>query len=61
MTPEEIATLAKVAQLSLDEARLSEVGEALSAMLSELARLDEVDLGEIPPTNAFDARWRFKT
>lgn len=61
MTPEEIATLAKAARLPLAAARRRPVADAVSMVLGQLDALDAVDLGETPPTNAFDARWRTRT
>lgn len=58
MTPEELATLAKAARLPLDPGRREAVAGAVSMVLGQLEALDAVDLGETPPTNAFDARWR---
>ncbi len=58
LTAEETAVLARAARLPLDESRLAPVAEALAAVLCQLDALDAVDLGETPPTNAFDPRWR---
>jgi Asp-tRNA(Asn)/Glu-tRNA(Gln) amidotransferase C subunit len=58
LTPAETAVLAKAARLPLDESRLAPVSAALSMVLGQFDALDAVDLGETPPTNAFDARWR---
>ena len=34
------------------------VGPALNGVLQLFDALDRVEIGETPPTNAFDARWR---
>ena len=40
------------------EARREAVAPALDGILQLFDALDAVDLGETPPTNSFDARWR---
>lgn len=54
----ELATLAAFAKLDLSPERRAALGPALDGMLASFDALDEVDLGETPPTNSFDARWR---
>jgi Asp-tRNA(Asn)/Glu-tRNA(Gln) amidotransferase C subunit len=58
LTAAETAVLAKAARLPLSESRLGPVADALSMVLGQFDALDAVDLGETPPTNAFDPRWR---
>ena len=58
LTAEETAALAKAARLPLAEERLGPVSAALAMVLGQFDALDAVDLGETPPTNSFDPRWR---
>jgi len=55
---EDLSALAKAARLDLAEARREAVAPALDGILQLFDALDAVDLGETPPTNSFDARWR---
>lgn len=54
----DISMLAKAARLELKAERHGVVAPALDGVLRLFDALDAVDLGETPPTNAFDARWR---
>lgn len=54
----DIAPLTKVARLELAPDRPAVDAAALDGILQLFDALDAVDLGETPPTNSFDARWR---
>jgi hypothetical protein len=54
----DLAVLAKAARLELKTDRHGVVAPALDGVLQLFDALDEVELGETPPTNSFDARWR---
>lgn len=54
----DLSVLAKAARLELKTERHGIVGPALEGALQLFDALDRIDLGETPPTNAFDARWR---
>jgi len=54
----DVSALAKAARLDLPEARREAVAPALDGILQLFDALDAVDVGETPPTNSFDARWR---
>lgn len=54
----EIAALAKAARLPLAPDRCEAIAPLLSGTLLSFDALDAVDLGETPPTNSFDPRWR---
>lgn len=54
----DIPVLAKAARLDLAPDRLDIVAPALDSVLHLFDALDSVDLGETPPTNSFDPRWR---
>lgn len=54
----ELSVLAKAARLELKTDRHDIVAPALEGVLQLFDALDRVDLGETPPTNSFDARWR---
>ncbi len=56
--PSELPVLGKAARLELTSERRAIVAPALDGILGLLDALDSVDLGETPPTNSFDARWR---
>jgi hypothetical protein len=58
LDPAAVATLAAVAQLTVPEARIAGLAAGLDANFAAFDRLDAVDVGETPPTNSFDARWR---
>lgn len=55
---EDLTALTKVARLELSADRHEIVAPALDGILHLMDALDAVDLGETPPTNSFDARWR---
>jgi Asp-tRNA(Asn)/Glu-tRNA(Gln) amidotransferase C subunit len=57
-SPADIAALAKAARLPLTEARREAIAPVFSGVLASFDTLDAVDLGETPPTNSFDPRWR---
>ncbi len=54
----DLVTLAKFVKLDLSPERLPVLGPTLDAFMGQFDVLDEVDVGETPPTNSFDARWR---
>ena len=54
----DLATLAKSVKLDLSPERLAVLGPTLDTFIGQFDVLDEVDIGETPPTNSFDARWR---
>jgi Asp-tRNA(Asn)/Glu-tRNA(Gln) amidotransferase C subunit len=54
----DLATLAKFVKLDLSPERLAVLGPTLDTFIGQFDVLDEVDIGETPPTNSFDARWR---
>jgi Asp-tRNA(Asn)/Glu-tRNA(Gln) amidotransferase C subunit len=54
----ELSVLARAARLELAADRHEIVGPALNGVLQLFDALDRVEIGETPPTNAFDARWR---
>lgn len=58
VTSEDLHALAKVARIELAAGRHEIVAPALSGVLALFDALDAVELGETPPTNAYDARWR---
>lgn len=58
LSEEDVAALAKVARLDLGADRRPIVGPALDGILGLFDALDSVELGETPPTNSFDPRWR---
>ena len=58
LTADDIVVLAKAARLTLRDGRADLVAPALDGVMQSFDLLDEVDLGETPPTNAFDPRWR---
>ena len=53
-----MGALAKVARIDLSPDRHAADAPALDGILQLFDALDAVDLGETPPTNSFDARWR---
>lgn len=57
---EDIAVLARVSRLDLPEKRHEKVALSLDGVLQLFDALDAVNVGETPPTNAFDARWRVR-
>ncbi|MEL7462872.1 MAG: hypothetical protein AAFN79_02325 [Pseudomonadota bacterium] len=58
LSPDEILVLAKAARLTLRSSRAELLTPALNDVMANFDMLDEVDLAETPPTNAFDPRWR---
>lgn len=56
--PDDLKALSKAARLDLAPGRAEVVTPALDGVLQLFDALDSVDLGETPPTNSFDARWR---
>lgn len=58
LTGAELEALAKVARLDLGPDRHAITGPAFDGILQLFDALDAVEVGETPPTNAFDARWR---
>lgn len=56
--PSELLVLGRTARLELTSERRAVVAPALDGILGLLDALDAVDLGETPPTNSFDPRWR---
>lgn len=58
MTADDIVALARSARLTLGDGRADLVAPALDGVMQSFDLLDDVDLGETPPTNAFDPRWR---
>lgn len=54
----ELLTFIKFVKLDLAHERLAVLGSTLDAFMGQFDVLDEVDVGETPPTNSFDARWR---
>ena len=50
--------LTKAARLELSAERQAAVAPAFDGILQLFDALDAVELGETPPTNSFDARWR---
>lgn len=49
--------LLRAARLDLPEERRAVVGPTLQAMYAVIDGLDALDLAEVPPATAFDARW----
>ena len=59
MTAEgDLEALEKLARLDLAATRAGVVAPALNGVMQLFDALDAVDLGETPPTNSFEARWR---
>jgi Asp-tRNA(Asn)/Glu-tRNA(Gln) amidotransferase C subunit len=56
--PADIPVLAKAARLEFGAGRREIVAPALDGMLQLIDLLDDVDVGETPPTNSFTAAWR---
>ena len=54
---EPIEQLLAVARLHLDDARKAALGPTMDQMYGLIDLLDGVDLAEVPPATAFDARW----
>ncbi len=55
---DDLVALAKFVQLDLSPERRAVLGPTLDAFMGQFDVLDDVDVGEVPPTNSFDARWR---
>lgn len=53
-----LSALAEFVKLDLSPERRAALGPALDGMIAQFDALDDVDVGETPPTNSFDARWR---
>ncbi|MDG1969943.1 MAG: hypothetical protein P8I56_03020 [Paracoccaceae bacterium] len=58
LTADDIVVLAKAARLTLGTGRADLVTPALDGVMQSFDLLDDVDVGETPPTNSFDPRWR---
>ncbi len=58
VTASDVSALARAARLELGADRADLLAPELDGILSLFDSLDAVDLGETPPTNSFDARWR---
>lgn len=58
LSQEDLLAAAKLARLNLSAERAAVVAPALDGILQSFDLLDEVDVGETPPTNSFDPRWR---
>ena len=54
----DLIALTNVARIKLQDGRAEAVAPAFDGVLQLFDALDAIDLGETPPTNAFDARWR---
>jgi len=54
----DLDVLNKVARFNLNEGRKPSIAPAFDGFLQLFDLLDAVDLGETPPTNSFDPRWR---
>ena len=51
ISEEEVRHVAKLARLESDETRIHEMSATLSAILTYMEKLDEVDTEHIPPTS----------
>lgn len=49
--------LARMARLELSPERKAAVGPAVDLVHGLVDQLDAVELGDVPPATAFDARW----
>lgn len=49
--------LARFARLELSAERKEAVGPVVDMLYGLVDQLDTVDLGDVPPATAFDARW----
>lgn len=54
----DLSVLAKAARLELKPDRHGIIAPALEGVLHLFDALDQVELGETPPSNSFDPRWR---
>lgn len=57
VTPQDIATLAKVTRLNLPQDRLQLQAETMNGIFQMLDALDGVALGETSPAIAYRAKW----
>jgi Asp-tRNA(Asn)/Glu-tRNA(Gln) amidotransferase C subunit len=57
LTDDLVADLARVARLDLSEERRVVAGGLLQLVHGLLDSLEELDLADVPPATAFDARW----
>lgn len=55
-----LQALAGVARLELPPGRHETLTTALQGVFSLFDGLDQVEIGETPPANAYDARWEAK-
>jgi len=53
-----LSVLADFVKLDLSPERRAVLGPALTGFMAQFDALDDVDVGETPPTNSYDARWR---
>jgi Asp-tRNA(Asn)/Glu-tRNA(Gln) amidotransferase C subunit len=54
----DLIALTNVARIRFKDGRSEAVAPAFDGVLQLFDALDAVDVGETPPANAFDARWR---
>jgi len=52
-----LSALLRHAELELDEARRAALLPVLGVVEASIAAVRAVDVGELPPATAFDARW----
>ena len=52
-----VAELARVARLPLPDERRAGAGGLLQVVNGLLDQLDRLDLADVPPATAYDARW----
>lgn len=57
-TPARIDELLRHAELDLDDERRAALLPVLEGIGAAIAAVRAVDVGELPPATAFDARWR---
>ena len=57
LTGDTLTELARVARLDLGAGRAEIAGTALTLVYGLLDSLDALDLSDVPPATAFDARW----
>lgn len=58
VSAEDMEVLKKVARLNMPTDRNAVTAPAYDGLLQLFDALDAVEIGETPPTNAFDPRWR---
>ena len=51
ITRDEVAHLARLARLALDEDELDRFGGALDAIVSAISRIGDLDTADVPPTS----------